>query len=117
MYFKPLSFHSCKKSLLKRLNVMHFNLDKILNLTILWYKQFILINFFSDDDIAGEIIKTKPGVFIYKPLPLKILVKSVSCGKEHVLLLSKIGVVLTFGGGRQVILPGFVQVLKVLQST
>ena len=37
---------------------------------------------------------------ILRPLSLKACVKAVSCGKEHVLLLSRIGAVLSYGQSR-----------------
>ena len=43
---------------------------------------------------SGDLC-TSP-VEVYSPLP----VKTISCGKEHVLLLSTLGTILSYGSGR-----------------
>jgi alpha-tubulin suppressor-like RCC1 family protein len=47
------------------------------------------------------LLHTEEKTQLFKPLPFfKAAIKNVSCGKEHVLLLSKIGIVFSFGSGR-----------------
>ncbi len=54
---------------------------------------------FSDDDEVGFIQEDEKS-YIFVPLDLHLKVKMVACGKEHTLLLSGIGVVLSMGSSR-----------------
>ncbi|XP_077866118.1 RCC1 domain-containing protein 1-like [Saccoglossus kowalevskii] len=51
---------------------------------------------------AGELEIKDDSYMIFKPFITNIIVKQVSCGKEHVLLLSHSGEVFSYGLGRRV---------------
>lgn len=60
--------------------------------------------FFLDSGDVGTVEKSETGDFIYVPLVSKLNIKQVSCGKEHVLMLTRIGEVYSYGGGRSVLI-------------
>lgn len=51
-----------------------------------------------DTGHAGEIVNVNNS-HLYRRLDLSLYVRSVSCGKEHVLLLTRTGAVVSYGIG------------------
>merc|ERR1712168_1137092 len=52
----------------------------------------------TEDGVSGLLLYDED-TFHFEPFNIASKIKSISCGKEHILLLSKIGVVFSYGCG------------------